>query len=80
MEYETLVKAQELETRRLLEFCELPWEEDCLKFYKGSKAVSTASNMQVKQKIYTKAVDGWQRYQDYLGPVMDLVENPNSAS
>ncbi|MCX2980974.1 sulfotransferase family protein [Halieaceae bacterium IMCC14734] len=72
--YETLVADQKAQTRALLEFCELPWNDDCLEFHKGDRAVSSASNFQVKQKLYSSAVSEWEKFTDYLGPILAMAE------
>ena len=53
VQYEQLVADQENQTRRLLEHCGLPWEDNCLRFYETDRAVATASSEQVRQPIYS---------------------------
>ena len=72
LQYESLIAEQESQTRDLLKFCALPWEDDCLNFHSSGRAVGTASNIQVKQKLYTSAVDEWEKFRDYLGPLLSL--------
>ena len=67
--YETLVADQEAMTHRILEFCGLPWDEQCLKFYDTGRAVTTASYNQVRQPIYRKSVQRWKHYERYLEPL-----------
>ena len=64
--YEELVNDQEEVTRRLLEFCELEWDQRCLEFHKVDRAVQTASNDQVRQPLYKKSVQRWTHYEQYL--------------
>ena len=64
--YEDVVSNQEKETRELLDFCNLPFEEDCLRFYETKRAVKTASSEQVRQPIYRKGVKHWQNYEHFL--------------
>ncbi len=73
LQYEDLVADQECETRRLLEFCDLDWDERCLKFYDTERAVLTASNWQVRQPIYTSSVERWRHYQQWLGPLLTVL-------
>lgn len=70
IEYETLVHNQERETRRLLEFCHLPWEENCLSFYNTHRKVITESAGQVRQPIYTHAVGQWKHYEAFITPLV----------
>ncbi len=64
--YEDIVFHQERETRRLLEFCDLSWDEKCLRFHENDAPVSTASSVQVRQPLYSGSIDRWKRYGDAL--------------
>jgi len=68
-DYEALVSNQENETRRLLDFCGLPFEEACLQFHETERAVKTASSEQVRQPIYTGSLGSWRRFRKHLTPV-----------
>ena len=70
MKYEELVADQENQTRRLLEYCELEWHDSCLEFYKTSRPVRTASNLQVRQPLYSTSVHLWQEYANELEPLL----------
>lgn len=67
--YEALVQDTEAETRRLLDYLELPFEASCLQFYRNPRAVSTPSSEQVRSPIFTEALDRWRRYETWLGPL-----------
>ncbi|HWA30858.1 MAG TPA: sulfotransferase [Rhizomicrobium sp.] len=67
--YENMVADPEGETRRLLEYCGLPFEGSCLRFYENDRAVRTASSEQVRQPIFRDAVEHWQNYESWLGPL-----------
>ena len=64
--YEDTVTRLEWQVRRVLEFCGLPFEEQCLRYYENKRAVKTASSEQVRQPIYTSALGLWQRYETNL--------------
>jgi tetratricopeptide (TPR) repeat protein len=76
--YERLVGDPEGELRKLLDYCGLPFEEQCLRFYETRRVVHTISSEQVRQPIYTESVDQWRQYEPWLGPLQealgDLVE------
>jgi len=74
MRYEDLVLDQENMTRKILEFCELPWEPACLEFYKTDRVVATASTDQVRQPMYSSAIGKWRRYQSYVGELVEALE------
>ena len=71
--YEALVNDTEAEVRKLLEYCELPFEEPCLHFYKNERAVSTASSEQVRSPIFREGIDHWRHYEPWLTPLKDSV-------
>lgn len=64
--YENIVQNQEPETRRLLEFCGLDWEEACLRFHENAAPTDTASSVQVRQPLYSGAIGRWKKYGDTL--------------
>ena len=64
--YEDIVFDQENQTRRLLEFCGLDWEEACLRFHENAAPVSTASSVQVRQPLYSGSIGRWKKYGDKL--------------
>ena len=64
--------------RALLEYCGLPFEEQCLRFYENERAVRTASSEQVRQPIFRDGLEQWRHYEPWLeplktalGPVLD---------
>jgi tetratricopeptide (TPR) repeat protein len=71
--YEELVEDQEAWSRRLLEFIGLPWDARCLDFHRTERAVMTASNWQVRQKISKGSVGRWRGYADFVGPLLSLL-------
>lgn len=70
VQYESLVADQERETRRLLEYCELPWESATLRFERNAAPVATASSVQVRSPLYSTSVGRWRRYESQLAPAM----------
>ena len=66
VDYESVVLDQEAQVRRLLEFCNLPFEMACLDFHKNRRAVNTASSEQVRQPLYTSALGTWHRFAPHL--------------
>ena len=67
--YERMVADPEAETRALLDYCGLPFEDGCLRFYENDRAVRTASSEQVRRPIFTDAADHWRNYEPWLGPL-----------
>jgi tetratricopeptide (TPR) repeat protein len=67
--YEQLVEHTEQEVRRLLEYCRLPFEPACLRFYENERAVRTASSEQVRSPIYRDGMEQWRHFEPWLGPL-----------
>ncbi len=67
--YEQMVADPEVEIRRLLAHCGLPFEPACMAFHETKRAVRTASSEQVRQPLYTDAVDHWRNFEQWLGPL-----------
>jgi tetratricopeptide (TPR) repeat protein len=74
--YEDLVADPERLSRELIAFCGLPWHEGCIQFYETRRVVRTASNMQVRQPVYRKAVGQWKNYEAHLGPLLEALDGP----
>lgn len=64
--YAKLVESPEAEIRRLLEYCELPFEPECLTFYQSKRAVLTPSVSQVRQPINNRSIGSALKYQSCL--------------
>jgi len=67
--YESLVENPEAEVRKLLDYCQLGFEPECLKFYENDRAVRTASSEQVRKPIFREGLDQWRRYETWLYPL-----------
>ena len=85
--YEEMVADTEAEVRRLLTYCGLPFEEQCLRFFENTRPVRTASSEQVRQPIYRDGVDHWRHYERWLtplktalGPVLESYPQPPAGS
>ena len=75
--YEELTSNQEKETRKLIEYCGLDWDPNCLNFHENKRDVKTASALQVRKKMYQGSSDAWKEYSDYLTPLNEAL-NPNT--
>ncbi len=69
VQYEDMVRDTESEIRRLLSYCGLEFEEQCLRFYETKRAVRTPSSEQVRQPVYDKGLEQWRNYDEHLGPL-----------
>ena len=68
--YEELTNSQETETKKILKYCELPWDDNCLNFHTNISAVKTTSSMQVRQKMYQGSSEAWKKYEPFLQPLI----------
>ena len=71
LDYDRLTFEQEMETRKLIEYIELDWEDTCLKPHENQRSVRTASQQQVRKKVYSGSSDAWLKFEPYLEGVFD---------
>lgn len=72
--YESLTQNPEHEIRKLLSACDLEFQESCVNFEKTEAVVKTASAFQVRQPMYTSSVGLWEKYKQFLGPMLDELQ------
>ena len=53
----------------LLDFCGLPFDQRCLRFFENERAVRTASSEQVRRPIYREGLDQWRHFEPWLDPL-----------
>jgi tetratricopeptide (TPR) repeat protein len=68
--YEDVVADLESESRKIVAFCGIDWEERCLRFHENERMVRTMSRVQVRQPLYTSSVGRWRRYEAHLAPLL----------
>ena len=73
--YEETVTDLEKQTRKVLEFCGLNFEDQCLRYYETKRAVKTASSEQVRQPVYTSALGFWENYSSQIEDWKDHLED-----
>ena len=73
--YEELTINQEQETKGLLDFCNLDWDQNCLKFHENKRDVNTASALQVRKKMYQGSSDAWKKYEKFLEPLVKSLKD-----
>jgi len=79
LQYEQLVDDAETEIRRLLDYCGLPFEDGCLRFWENDRAVSTPSSEQVRRPIFRSALEQWRNFEPWLGPLRKALDQPAEA-
>jgi len=73
VQYEEVVTDFENQVRRLLDYCELPWEDACLNYHETDRPVRTASSEQVRQPVYTGSVHFWRNHEKNLGELIEVL-------
>ncbi len=75
IEYSKLVENTEIEIKKLLNFCELKWDSNCLNHHRNERAIKTASSTQARKPIYKTAIKSSDRYKDYLKNIKSIIES-----
>jgi len=70
LSYEEMVQNQEVQTKRIIEFLELEWDQKCLNYFNTTNLVTTASSWQVREPVYSSSVNRWREYEKYLEPLL----------
>lgn len=73
VQYEDMVDETDQQIRRLLEYCKLDFEPQCLRFWETERAVRTPSAEQVRQPIYRSGLDQWRNFEPYLQPLKEAL-------
>ncbi len=73
VQYEDVVDDLETQVKRILDYCELPFEKSCLEFHKTDRAVKTPSSEQVRQPIYKGGLEQWKNFEPYLDTLKDTL-------
>ncbi|MCA9279889.1 MAG: sulfotransferase [Phycisphaeraceae bacterium] len=68
--YEDLLDDPEAGIRRIIDFAGLDWDDACMKFHENPRVVLTASQDQVRQKLFRSSRERWKRYSTHLGPLI----------
>jgi len=79
VQYEALVRSPETQLPRIVEFCGLPWDEACTRFYATDRVTKTSSYDQVRRPLYGSAVGRWRNYETHLSPLIETLERLKNA-
>ena len=74
IKYEDIVNETEIASRKMIDYCELEWDEKCLEFYKTKRNINTASQWQVRQPIYNSSLNKWKRYDQHIGVLKEILD------
>jgi len=73
LQYEDLVRDTEAQVRAMLDYCALPFDPACLRFWQTPRAVQTPSAQQVRRPIFREGLDHWRHYEPWLAPLRDAL-------
>jgi tetratricopeptide (TPR) repeat protein len=80
VDYERIVTEPEAQSRRMIEFIGLPWDQRCLRPHETRRPTPTASVQQVRQPIYRSSVERWRRYAKFLQPLQHALNGGDATS
>ena len=67
LNYEKFINSPETESKKLMEYCNLPWNKRCLEFYKRKDIVSdTASDVQIRKAVHKYSLDKYLPYEPFI--------------
>ena len=72
--YDNVINDTENTIKELIQYCELPFENECLEFYKSSRPVKTPSAEQVRQPIYKSGLNYWKNFEEHLQPLKKIID------
>ena len=73
--YENLITDSKVEIEKLLNFCDLSWNDDCLKFYNTKRPIKTVSVAQVRQPLYKSSISSNKNFEPFLSDLFTNLEN-----
>jgi hypothetical protein len=73
VQYERLIADREAESRRLIAFTGLEWNDSCLRPEQNKRSIRTSSAWQVRQPVYATSMERWRRYEPWIGELRQLL-------
>ena len=74
IDYELLVKNTEKEIKKLINYLEIDWESNCLSPHKNKRGVATASNTQIRERVYVNSSQKWKKFKPFLEEKLDRLD------
>lgn len=71
VKYEKLIENPKKEINRVLNYCNLEWENNCLKFYNNKRIINTHSSIQVKENFNSNSIEKWKKYENEYTEMFD---------
>jgi len=73
--YEDLIANSEIEIQKLIKFCALDWDDNCLKFYKSKRAIKTVSLAQARQPLYNSSISSYKNFEPFLSDLFSRLDD-----
>jgi tetratricopeptide (TPR) repeat protein len=73
VQHEDVINDLEGQVKRMLDFCELPFEQNCIDFHKTKRTIKTPSSEQVRQPIFRDSMQQWKHYEEHLTPLKNIL-------
>ena len=71
--YEKIITDQEIETRKIINFCDLSWEDNCLSFHKNKTPIKTMSTAQAREPIYRSSLNSYEKFSPFLETLNKII-------
>tara|TARA_B100000575_G_C23115802_1_gene645020 strand:+ start:70 stop:1875 length:1806 start_codon:yes stop_codon:yes gene_type:complete len=71
LDYDKLTRDTKVESKKVVNYLNINWENACLEPHKNMRSVRTASQQQVRKKIYTGSSEAWREFLPYLKNIFD---------
>jgi len=72
-QYEKIIEDPENEIKNMIKFCDLDWEDNCLKFYNNKTPIKTLSTAQARKPIYKSSKNSFEKFAPYLSDLNKLI-------
>jgi len=73
VKYENIIENQEYESKKIIEFCNLSWQSDCLNFHKNKTPIKTMSTAQARKPIYRSSLNSFEKFSPYLEDLYKII-------
>ncbi len=74
VQHEDVVRDLDTQVRRILDYCELPFENACLNYHETDRPIRTPSSEQVRRPVYTDSLGFWRHYETHIGELVEVLE------
>ena len=73
VKYEKIIDNPQYEIKKIIDFCQLSWEENCLEFHKNKTPIKTMSTAQARKPIYKSSINSYEKFSSFLKELNDNI-------